>query len=170
MRTPRKLRQEDERETEFEANIAEVLRSFTAVLQDPPEEFCIRHPFPEATLNDYPNNLVDLYIPWSDPGVLDVASHLRGLQKEYRATGNGLCLLSAFVIAHECKLYPPMWVLKGLVRSFKSYISTKGFNSLDELLGLQPGRGQASAHKAAALRARNHSLARDIWFLTNRFF
>jgi hypothetical protein len=158
-----------ERDLQSKANVAEFLNSLTAVLRNPPEEFCIRHPSPEARVRDFPNKLYDLYVPWVDPGVQPVASHLRALQKEHRATGNGLCLLSAFVIAHECKLYPPMWVLKGLVQSFKSHISTKGLKSLDKLLGLQPSRGRASAYKAAALRARNRSLARDIWFLTNRF-
>jgi hypothetical protein len=112
------------------------------------------------------------------------------LQKEYRATRNGLCLLSAFVIAHKCKLYPPLWVLEALAKGFGEYIvghkkahehPTKRKASgkviskvhnpepLDSFLQLRPGRGQTPAYKASNLRARNRALALDIWYLNHRF-
>jgi hypothetical protein len=77
--------------------------------------------------------------------------------------------LSAFIIAYECKLYPPLWVLSALAQSFESYYKNQGSDSLDRFLGLEPGPGQTPPFKAASLRARNRSLARDIWLLNLRF-
>ena len=139
------------------------------VLRTPPEQFYIKHPPADASIRDYPDNLPNLWVFALEGEILNWAAHLRAVQKEYRETGNGVCLVSAFLLAHECKLYPPMWVLNGLAAAFKNYWKAPEKKPLDTWLGLQQGRGREPGFKALARRARDSEPAYDMWLLMHRF-
>lgn len=83
------------------------------VLRTPPELFLIKHPPADACLQDFADRLPDFYVFSGDSAILDIATYRRTAQKDYQKTRNGV-LLSAFLVAHECKFFPPMWVLNAL--------------------------------------------------------
>lgn len=138
-------------------------------LKAAPEAFCLRHPPRDVRMVDFPDNLPNLYVPVLDAEILRLAAHLREVQKVFLKTHNGIYLLSAFLLAHESNLYPPLWVLDALALSFKNYHSNPEASPLDKWLGLQRGRGQKTASGEAAQQARDRDLAVDIWLLQCKF-
>lgn len=148
---------------------SELVRAFGEVVKAPPEQFLIKRPPNTTLITDFPEQVPNLYVPVLDDEVLELSSHLRAIQKEHRRTGNGLYLVSAFLLAHEAGFFPPIWVLDAIVAAFKEYWDEPQKNSMGLLLGLQKKRGQYAAHVSAARRARDYEIATDMWILEQRF-
>ncbi|MES1199812.1 MAG: hypothetical protein ABUS48_07515, partial [Pseudomonadota bacterium] len=56
---------------------------------------------------------------------------------------NPVYALNAFVAFHALGLYPPNWVLNWLNDAFNSHLQSGGAQSLETLLGVKRGKGQA---------------------------
>ena len=83
----------------------------------------------------------------------------------FQETKNPILAIEAFLIAREMKLYPPMWVLDWLEKSFKTFHDAQGKQSFDKILGLVPGRGQSPLFKTLIEEERDQMLALDMWRL-----
>ncbi len=143
--------------------------SYPQVLRAPPDQFYIKRPPSDLLVTDFPEAVPNLYAPVMEREYFKLAARLRKVQKEYRRTGNGMYLLSAFLMTHELGLYPPQWALDAVVRAFKAYWQNPTSKSLDRLLQLEGGRGESPGFKAAARREGEYEIAHDMWFLEQKF-
>lgn len=139
------------------------------VTQAAPEQFYIKRPPANILMSDFPDKVPNLYVPVMDQGILDFSAHLRALQKEYRRTKNGMYLVSAFLLTHETRYFPPLWVLDAMSAAFKAYWEKPQTESIEALLRLKSGRGQAPPYQSAARRARDYDIAQDMWLLIHKF-
>jgi hypothetical protein len=90
---------------------------------------------------------------------------LDDMEWEYIRTQDRLLVLEALVLAHDEKLYPPMWVLDLLYTAFKEYLSDRGCHSLDHYLGIVGNPKQGSSFKQRAKEHRDLMLALHIsWY------
>lgn len=80
--------------------------------------------------------------------------HLR-----FSATQDPLMVLEAFNMAHEEKLYPPLWVLDFLHIVFKKYLARDGAMPLDYYLGIGGKPKEGSRFKQRAKQNRDGLLA-----------
>jgi hypothetical protein len=140
-----------------------------ALVKAAPEQFFIAHPPWDLLITNFPDAVPNLYVPALHEAVIDLAAHLRAIQKEYQRTQNGIHVLSAFLMTTELKLYPPRWVLDAMAGAFKNYWSAPQSKSLDALLRLKGGRGQGLGYKTAVRRTGDFVAAHDMWLLEQKF-
>lgn len=148
---------------------SELIRGLGEVNKARPEGFLIKRPPSTAWFTDSPEQLPNLYVPVTDNAILNLSAHLRAIQKEHRRTGNGLYLVSAFLLAYETGHFPPIWVLDSIAMAFKDYWEEPQKKSMGLLLGLKGTRGQYATHTSAARRARDYEIATDMWILEQKF-
>lgn len=89
--------------------------------------------------------------------------------KEKKGRERAVYAIEALLVAHENGQYPPLEVLDYLAGVFKDFHLAQGRKSIDRLMGLIPGKGQASAFKKLAEEERNARLCLDVHRL-NRVF
>lgn len=92
-----------------------------------------------------------------------VSINLDMLGNEYKESPNPVLLIRAFLFSFRYKVYPPNWVLYGIMRSFKEYDDAKGILSFDEILGLKLGSGKTDPYKTVRLFDRDYSLSLDVF-------
>ena len=97
-----------------------LLRRLGDVVKTPPEQFYIKRPPGNLFMTQFPKRVPNLYIPALDKDIFELAAHLRAIQKEYRRTGNGIYLISAFLLTYEAKLFPRFGFLMPWLRPSNS--------------------------------------------------
>jgi len=88
---------------------------------------------------------------------------------EYKRTKNPICVVEAFLIAHEAGIYPPMWALDFLHTGFKEYHDSQGLKDLSKLFGLKRGKGQDPIFQPLIEEDRDSMLCLDVYRLQTSF-
>lgn len=87
-------------------------------------------------------------------------------QFRFNRTQDPLVVLEAFIMAHEEKLYPPLWVLDFLFTAFNKYLKGQGSLPLDHYLGIGGKSKQGSRFQQRRKEARDSMLAIYItWYI-----
>lgn len=128
-------------------------------LKHPPSGIC--------PLKDIPNKLASLAVREDELG--EDGMILSMAWKRFCQTNDPVALLETFEKADQCGIYPPLDVLKALARTFRQYLAKDGRESLDDLLGLKTGQGQAPWAKNEALKKRNEFIIIQIHLLRHFF-
>lgn len=105
-----------------------------------------------------------------EPEYAGTSRELAGLHAQWEQTSNPLCLLEAFRISTNAKLYPPLWCIHGLQDRFNAAHGNKKLRlSLDRAFGLSgKGFGKGAfipSDERGALRARNRLLCMGVFKL-----
>jgi len=117
--------------------------------------------------------------PRRDPGT----SEFRPLDEEdeHYALDIQLCLqkwhedhdavaaLDAFVYCYEAGVYPPTWVMDWIGQALTQYLDEGGASSIEGLLGLKPGRGQANPLNKREREGKTSLLAHSAWLWVRVF-
>jgi hypothetical protein len=106
---------------------------------------------------------------YENPPDLPIES-LKILARNYERTGDPILLMSAFANAVEYNLGIPVSVIRKLHQVFRDYLNKKSKKpSLDRLLGLTGGKGQARAWQNLERRNRDVKLYTDMTVLIRQF-
>jgi len=88
---------------------------------------------------------------------------------EFDRTKNPIVAMEAFVIAHQARIFPPMWALTFFAENFEEYHASLGEVSLDKVLGLSRGKGQPPAFKELINSERNDNIIQEAYRLCHMF-
>ncbi len=76
---------------------------------------------------------------------------------------NPVLAIEAFILAHELKVYPPLWALKFFSDAFKRYHDKLGLVDLDSILGLKGVGKKGGAFKPLLDDQRDEMLMIDVF-------
>ena len=103
-----------------------------------------------------------------DPEMLNDHGLLLSMRRgAFERTKNPVMAIEALLIAHEAKLFPPLWVLEWLRDTFKAYHAAQGRKSMDSVMGLSDRRGKRHAFTHLFIEERNNILFHDMWRLNS---
>lgn len=84
----------------------------------------------------------------------------------FKRTKNPILAIEAFLIAHEARIYPPLWVLDFMEGAFKKWHGSKDKESLDKGFGLTGGKGSTRPYKLLLHEERDAMLCFDVFRLS----
>jgi len=91
------------------------------------------------------------------------ATHLGVLLQRWYEDSDPVAPLDAFVYCYEGGVYPPTWVMDWIGQALTRYLDEQGATSIDKLLRLKPGRGQAHPIRERERAGKTSILAHSAW-------